>query len=238
MDTDQIKSGLTSLFEKGQRIVFWHDPDGEFTEMIPDLDLTDVSVLCLDETPTLEAKVTIELEQPDTRFLIYETGDQPTPEQDWLLDIRLYADQFAADRSSMILKELGLHQQSLRNHISSRSKFFASKERMGRISKLIDTNDDETSIDRKIMATVLRVEQPEFFTIVRALFHTIPKADLDAQPSAWDEFEKYAITRSFWKQAEEHFGYKEEEPLLKNLLIRLMVTDFDHKSSSGAPKAL
>jgi uncharacterized protein (TIGR02687 family) len=238
MDTDQIKSGLTSLFDNGQRIVFWHDPDGEFAEMVPDLDLADVSVLRLTETPTLEAKVTVELEQPDTRFLIYETGDLPTPELDWLLDIRLYADQFAADRSSMILKELGLHQQSLRNHISSRSKFFASKERTGRIAKLIDDNDDESSIDRKIMATVLRVEQPEFFTIVRALFHTIPKADLDVLPSAWDDFDKYAIAQSFWTQAEEHFGYSEDEPSLKNLLIRLMVTDFDHKASTGAPKAL
>ena len=53
MDTNQIKSGLTNLYDKGQRIVFWHDPDGEFTEMVPDLALTDVSVLRLDETPTL-----------------------------------------------------------------------------------------------------------------------------------------------------------------------------------------
>ena len=130
MDTDQIRAGLTSLYDKGQRIVFWHDPDGEFAEMVPDLDLVDVSVLRLEKTPALEAKVAIELEQPDTRFLIYETGDQPTPDKDWLLDIRLYSEPFAADRSSMILKELGLHQQSLRNHISARSKFFASKERM------------------------------------------------------------------------------------------------------------
>ena len=238
MDTDQIKSGLTSLYDKGQRIVFWHDPDGEFAEMVPELDLVNVSILRLEETPTLEAKVAIELECPDTRFLIYETGDQPAPESDWLLDIRLYADQFAADRSSMILKELGLHQQSLRNHISARSKFFASKERMGRIAKLIDANDDETVIDKKIMATILRVEQPEFFTIVRALFHTIPKADLDELPSAWDDFDKYAIAQSFWTQAEEHFGYTEVEPSLKNLLIRLMVTDFDQRTSSGAPKAL
>jgi uncharacterized protein (TIGR02687 family) len=235
---NQIKTGLTSLYGKGQRIVFWHDPDGEFAEMVPDLDLIDVSVLRLAETPTLKAKVTIELEQPETRFLIYETGDQPAPEKDWLLDIRLYADQFAADRSSMILKELGLHQQSLRNHISARSKFFASKERMGRIGKLVDANDDETSIDKKIMATILRVEQPEFSAIVRALFHTIPKADLDALPSAWDEFDKYSIAPSFWTQAEEHFGYAEDEPTLKNLLIRLMVTDFDHYTNGGVPKAL
>ena len=238
MDTDQIKSGLTNLYDKGQRIVFWHDPDGEFAEMVPDLGLVDVSVLHLEETPTLEAKVAIELEQPDTRFLIYENGDQPAPEQDWLLDIRLYADQFAADRSSMILKELGLHQQSLRNHISARSKFFASKERMGRVAKLIDANDDETAIDLKIMAIILRVDQPEFFTIVRALFHTIPSADLDELPAAWDEFDKYAIAQAFWTQAEEHFGYTDDEPSLKNLLIRLIVTDFDHRASSGAPKAL
>jgi uncharacterized protein (TIGR02687 family) len=238
LDINQIKFGLNKLFDKGQRIVFWHDPDGEFTEIIPDLGITDVSVLHLGEIPMLEAKVTIELEQPDTRFLIYETGDQLTPEQDWLLDIRLYADQFAADRSSMILKELGLHQQSLRNHISSRSKFFANKERMGRVSKLIDASDDEASIDRKIMATVLRVEQPEYFTIVRALFHSIPEADLDALPSAWEEFDKYAIAQSFWSLAEEHFRYKEEEPSLKNLLIRLMVTDFDYRVSTGVPNAL
>jgi uncharacterized protein (TIGR02687 family) len=238
MDTEQIKSNLTSLYDKGQRIVFWHDPDGEFSEMVPDLDLLDVSVLHLDKTPTLEAKVTVELEQPKTRFLIYETGDQPAPENDWLLDIRLYSDQFAADRSSMILKELGLHQQSLRNHISSRSKFFASKERIGRIAKLIDARDDEVAIDNKIMATILKIEQPEFFTIVRALFHTMPEADLDAISSAWDEFDKYAVAATFWSQAEEHFGYAEEEPLLKNLLIRLMITEFDHRISGNIPSAL
>jgi uncharacterized protein (TIGR02687 family) len=238
MDNEQIKSGLTSLYDKGKRIVFWHDPDGEFAEMVPELDLVDVSILRLAETPTLEAKVTIELEQPDTRFLIYEIGDQPEPEQDWLLDIRLYAYQFAADRSSMILKKLGLHQQSLRNHISARSKFFASKERMGRIAKLIEPNDDETAIDKKIMATILRMEQPEFFTIVRALFHTIPKADLDALPSAWDEFDKFAVAETFWSQASENFGYTDEEPSLKNLLIRLMISDFDHRIPTGVPKAL
>lgn len=238
MDNEKIKSGLSSLFDKGQRIVFWHDPDGEFAEMLPNLELMDVSVLRIDETPTLEAKVAIELEQPDTRFLIYEIGEQPAPEKDWLLDIRLYADQFAADRSSMILKELGLHQQSLRNHISARSKFFASKERMGRIAKLLEPNDDEAVIDKKIMATILRVEQPEFFTIVRALFHTIPKADLDILPSEWDEFDKFSIADAFWSQAEESFGYAEDEPSLKNLLIRLMVTDFDHRVPHGIPKSL
>lgn len=238
MDADQIKSGLTSLYNKGQRVVFWHDPDGEFAEIVPDLDLTDVSIMRLEDTPSLAAKVAIELEQPDTRFLVYEDGEQPAPENDWLLDIRLYADQFAADRSSMILKELGLHQQSLRSHISERSKFFASKERMGRIAKLIDANDDETAIDLKIMATLLRLDQPEFFSIVRALFHTIPKADLDEPSAAWEEFDKYAVAQSFWVHADEHFGYADDEPSVKNLVIRLMVTDFDHQSASGAPKAL
>jgi uncharacterized protein (TIGR02687 family) len=238
VDIEQIKSGLTSLYDKGQRIVFWHDPDGEFAEMVPELDLGDVSVLRLNEIPKLKAKVTIELEQPNSQFLIYETDDHPAPEIDWLLDIRLYAGQFAADRSSMILKELGLLQQSLRNHISARSKFFASKERIGRIARLIDENDDESAIDKKIMATILRVEQPEFFSIVRALFHTIPQADLDTPPSAWDEFDRYSVAESFWSLAEEHFGYAEDKPSLRNLLIRLMISDFDHRVVGGVPKAL
>jgi uncharacterized protein (TIGR02687 family) len=225
-------------FNKGHRIVFWHDPDGEFVEMVHDLELSDVSVLCLEEITTLEAKVAIELEQPETRFLVYETAGRPEPDKDWLLDIRHYAEPFAADRSTMILRELGLQQQSLRNHISARSKFFASKGRVGRIAKLIDADDDEITIDKKIMASILRIEQPEFFAIVRALFHTIPAANLDALPSAWGEFDKYAVADTFWSQAGEHFGYAPDEPSLENLLIRLMVTEFDHRVSSGVPEAL
>jgi uncharacterized protein (TIGR02687 family) len=238
VDSEQIQTALGNLFNKGQRVVFWHDPDGEFAEMVPSLVLDHVTVLTIGEVPALETKVTIELERPDDRFLIYETGEKPEPEKDWFLDIRFYAAQFAADLATMILKNLGLHHQSLRDHIAARTKFFANKERLERLAKHVEANDDEVAIDRKIMATLLRIDQSGFFTIVQSLYHSIPNADLNAAPAAWEDFEKYSVHDTFWTLAKEHFGYEEESPSLGNLLIRLLVTELDQRTRSGVPSAL
>ena len=127
MDSAQIKSNLDRIFANGSRIVLWRDEDGEFVEMLPGLDLEGVELRRVDEIPMLALKTEIELEKPGQPFLLYETGPRPDPEEDWLLDIRLYAETFAADRSTMILRELGLMQQSLRDHIAARGKFFARR---------------------------------------------------------------------------------------------------------------
>ncbi len=110
----------------------------------------------------------------------------------------------------MLLKELGLLQQSLRDHISARSKFFANKERQARLARLIEPDDGADAIDLAIMAVLLRVEQTDFFSIMRALFHTISADDLEAAPAVWDEFEKYGVTETFWRAAELYFGYAED----------------------------
>lgn len=135
MDSAHIKSNLDRLFANGARIVFWRDEDGEFEEMLPALGLNGVELRKLGETPALMLKTEIELEKPESAFLLYEKGALPEPEKDWLLDIRLYAEPFAADRSTMILRELGLMEQSLRDHIAARGKFFASKERLSRAAR-------------------------------------------------------------------------------------------------------
>ena len=184
MDSAQIKSNLDRLFANGARIVFWRDEDGEFEEMLPGLDLEGVVLRNLTDVPALSLKTEIELEKPDGTFLLYEKGPVPEAETDWLLDIRLYAEPFAADRSTMILRELGLLEQSLRDHIAARGKFFASKERLSRAKRFIEVGDSAEAIDRALMATVLRAEQTDIFTIVRSLLHTLEPHDLEASLSS------------------------------------------------------
>lgn len=238
MDSNQIRSGLDRLFANGARIVFWRDEDGEFEEMLPGLDLDGVALRNLTDVPALALKTEIELEKPDGAFLLYEKGPVPEAEKDWLLDIRLYAEPFAADRSTMILRELGLMEQSLRDHISARGKFFASKERLSRAKRFIEVGDGADAIDRALMATVLRADQTEIFTIVRSLLHTLDAHNLDALPAAWQEFEKYDLTESFWAQMREAFGFDDEAPSLKALLMRLLITDFARGIDGVCPKAL
>ena len=49
-DLNQIHTALNRLFnEEGQRIVFWNDPDREFSTTVPFLELDGVTTLRLDE---------------------------------------------------------------------------------------------------------------------------------------------------------------------------------------------
>src|SRR5688500_5137158 len=133
-DTKQITTTLNRLFnEERQRIVFWNDPDREFQSMLPFLMLDGVTMLRLDEGGALEAKIRLEREEPDGKFLLYAPTEEPDYEDDWLLDIRLYSRSFRADRASILLQELGLVNQSLRIHIAERRKFFDAKERLQKV---------------------------------------------------------------------------------------------------------
>ena len=139
MDTTQVNDALDKLFqEEQQRIVFWNDPDREFVNTLPFLCLPeDVHVLKLDEIQSFETKIKIEREDPTGRYLIYSPTEEPNYEDDWLLDIRLYSRRFRADRASIILQQLGLANQHLREHIAARIKFFDNKERLKRVQPLV-----------------------------------------------------------------------------------------------------
>ena len=245
MDNSQIENALTRLFdEEGHRIVFWNDPDQEFAITLSLLDLPEgVNILRLDQTGALEAKISMERDDPDGRYLIYSATEEPDYEADWLLDIRLYSRGFRADRASIILDQLGLANQHLRDHIAVRRKFFDSKQRLQKLKAVVDPKDTDLDLDRKIIAVVLKAEQPEWFNMVCTLFHgfTVGEhgdADLDDPPDIWLEVEKFDLDGPFWRMAQSLFGYSDESPTLKNFLIRLLVTDFAHHLKGSLPDSL
>ncbi|OEJ64561.1 BREX-1 system phosphatase PglZ type A [Magnetovibrio blakemorei] len=239
MDEQQIITGLTRLYEEGSRIVFWNDPQREFEDSLPEI--SDVTLLRLDQMGALEAKVVMERENPKARFLVYSPTHQPDPDQDWLLDMRLYSRTFRADRASIVLDQLGLQQQSLCDHIAQRMAFLRSKDRLSRTAKLIAPYDNADDIDRKILSVIVKAEQPEFFNITRTLLHALAEehgGDIDEKPSIWDDIDKYGLANPFWEMADRTFGYSEETPSLRNLLIRLMLTDFASKLNADIPTSL
>jgi uncharacterized protein (TIGR02687 family) len=239
MDIRRIQDALDERFRRdGHRLFFWHDPDREFEDMLGELALDGVSLLRLDEHPALAVKVRLEQEDPTGRYLLYAPFAPPPPDQDWLLDMRLYGASFSADRASMLLADLGLTQQSLRRHLAERAKFFASRERLEQLKRLISPTDTELDVDRKIIAVLANADQPEFFNILISLFDAIPDGNLDEPPPAWAEMEKYGVQPAFWALVASHFGYQADAPSLKNLLIRLLVSGLDHACLAPLPAGL
>lgn len=159
MDITQLQQGIAAKLgtdtDKACRLLFWYDPEQSFKDAITELDLPDVTVLDMTGLSIFETKKRIELDEPQTRFLLYFPYAEPAPDNDWFLDIRLYSEQFFADASSMLLNELGINQMALRGHIRKRQAFFANKQRMAALKRFVTENEDETSLDRKKIMFVL-----------------------------------------------------------------------------------
>jgi len=246
MDNTQIENALARLFdEEGHRIVFWNDPEMEFAITLPLLNLPKgVNILRLDQVGAFEAKIHIERDDPNGRYLLYTPTEEPDYENDWLLDIRLYSRSFRADRASIILDQMGLANQHLREHLAARRKFFDGKQRLQKLQPLVASNDTDVDLDRKMISAVVKADQPEWFNIVRTLFHefTVTKKgddiDLDNPPDVWMQVEKLDLDGPFWQMAKSLFGYSEENPNLRNFLIRLLVTDFVHNLRGTVPDSL
>jgi uncharacterized protein (TIGR02687 family) len=250
MDTKQLNDALAKLFvDAGERIVFWHDPAHEFVDFMNRLpflsfDQTTVQIIRLDEVGALETKIRLERDDSEGRFLLYAPTEEPDYDDDWLLDIRLYSRSFRADRASIILDELGLENHHLREHLAARRKFFDNKDRLQKLKALMTSTDTADDLDRKMLAVVVKADQPELFTIIRTLFHALTEVeredefDLGNSPPCWDQIEKFDLAQPFWQFIKNTFGYSEESPSLRNLLIRLLVTDYAHHLQRHIPASL
>jgi uncharacterized protein (TIGR02687 family) len=242
-DLDKISDALDRIFhEEEARIVFWNDPEREFLMTEPLLELDGVTKLRLDQVGALEAKIRIERDEPTRKFLLYAPSEEPDYEDDWLLDIRLYSRSFRADRASILLQELGLVNQHLRTYVADRRKFFDAKDRLQKIKNLVAPDDVAADLDRKMIAVVAKADQPELFNLVRTIFHAWIEAgseiDLDNPPAVWGQIEKFDLDTPFWQMVKATFGYQEENPTLKNFLLRLLLTDYAHYLKGDVPQSI
>ncbi len=250
MDLAHIHTHLKRLFSSGghdhagHRIVWWYDAAAEFTDELGNLGLENchedgVSLIRLGEAPTLGVKVRVLLEEPKSRFLIYQTGTQLDPAADMLLDIMKWAAPFAADKSTLILRELGLVDELLlKSHISDRARFFASKERTEKLARMIVPGDGAYQIDLKIMAVLARAAQPQLPLILRILLSELDPHDLAVEGETLAEFRRFDVEDAFWELVEREFRYADETPSLRNLLLRLFATDFCRHITGKPPVAL
>lgn len=239
MSKGRIEDGLRALFTS-HPVVFWHDVEGEFSATISTLELDGVQTLLLDQTPTLRAKLELENGR-NRRWLVYSTQPEPEPAKDWLLDVRLRSKSFKADSASIMLEDLGLATQGLRQHLKDRVKFLRAKDRLDRLKRLVLPTDTALDIDRKMLAVLTRADQPDLFALLQRLYAAMVVeglADLAAQPKAWQEVAANDLAPAFWALVQQQLGYTDAEPSLRDLLLRILVTDFCRGLDGNTPQKL
>ncbi len=231
MDSVQLQQGIAAKFgtaaDQGCRLLFWYDPEQSFKNAIAELDLLDITVLDMTEVSIFETKKRIELDEPQTRFLLYFPYAEPAPDNDWFLDIRLYSEQFFADASSMLLTELGINQMALRGHIRKRQAFFANKQRVAALKRLVTENEDETTLDRKMLAVVVKADSAALNDSLLSLLkdYALSLDSDDGELAMMESLAKFGLNDALWQGLAENFSYDAKEPSLVDFVLKLFCTE-------------
>lgn len=233
MDETQVKQSLEKLFEHS-RIVIWYDDDASYADNIPVID--GITVLNLDEMSVLKARVIFDINQPEQKFLLYSANPQPSDQENWLLDVTLYAPVFKADMVSSVMRDLNLVQHHWYQFFADKKAFFKNKDRRQRFQdkRPADTDSDEM-MAVKMMAATLKLDTEDAFRIVIAILSEIAKdGSLDSTDTSLQDFQKFGLEKAFWKMVSDKFGYNNPNPTLHNFILSLFASDLAHSLGNNS----
>lgn len=226
LQNQEFIAGLKAKFAE-HRIVFWHDPDKRFLEELGNLELENVTLLDMTDQSQLAVKKRIEIDEPEQQFLLWFPHDAPPKEFDWLLDIRLYSTEFHADFAAITLNTLGIPQLGLREHIQRRKAFFSIK-RLSALKGLVTEQENEASLDKKMVAVIAGVKTAKteeiLFSLITQYINQQKDDDSDLE-NTLAMLKRHDLEGVLWDILNQEMGYQAEHPTLENLILKLFCTD-------------
>lgn len=236
MDSRKLTEGLQqAFFSENHRLVLWYDPEQTFEDELSSLELPDVQVLRMDKEVALDVKIRLELEDTESKYLLYFPYSELEPEQDWLLDIKLYSRVFYADRISLIFNDLNLQKHSLRAHLAQHQGFL-TKGRVESLKRHVQPDFEEEELDLAMVAVLARAQSPDIATIVFTLADQLAELGegLEAELDVFREIEKFALTSALVRALQREVGYPASQEELSGeagfnfgrFLICLLATGF------------
>lgn len=226
LQNQEFIAGLKAKFAE-HRIVFWHDPDKRFLEELDNLELENVTLLDMTDQSQLAVKKRIEIDEPEQQFLLWFPHDAPPKEFDWLLDIRLYSTEFHADFAAITLNTLGIPQLGLREHIQRRKAFFSTK-RLSALKGLATEQENEASLDKKMVAVIAGVKTAKteeiLFSLITQYVNQQKDDDSDLE-NTLAMLKRHDLEGVLWDILNQEMGYQAEHPTLENLILKLFCTD-------------
>lgn len=211
--TASVRPHLQRRFEV-HRIVFWHDPDGQHSEELNDLDLSEVQILQVANNE-YAVKHRILREATDGKFLIYRSGRIPTGTENWLLDLELAYGVFTADRTALIAQDLELTGQGVSEALRDHEKFFNAAKRIESLKTLLNPNDDANRIRAKMTAVALGQNEHSFTEITRTLLIENAKG----QRAKYDALVDFALNDFYWHGAASIYGYESPTPSIDDMVL-------------------
>jgi len=206
-----IQQRLKTIFQT-QRLVFWYDDNEVLKNEFESIDLDDVTKLEIDNNEFGIKRQLLSL-QPTDKFLIYSPTLAPQDEDNWLLDLNIANYMFSADKTSLILQNLGLD-VSFKEFISKFDKFFNAPTRLKALKWLLSDKESNNTLALKIMATSISCDD-NIDSIMLKVF---------SSDKHFEILSKYSLTKEFFKAVKSKYSYDGDS--VKDLLYKLFQNHF------------
>jgi uncharacterized protein (TIGR02687 family) len=242
MSTNRIQNTIQNIFQDSarwshsqRRIVFWYDPDRQFSSDFDQLQIADVEKIQLADNP-FTVKYRLLVEYPQQNFLLYAPFAEPHPQENWLLDIQKSGLIFSADPAALIYADLGLNQRRLEKLIREYAKFFNNKKRLEDLQAMaISPDSDERELYLAMLSVLAGLKVPDAIALIRRV---LLKGLLETDNPLWTDIVRYVSPAAFWDIVQEHTGFTSPNPSLNKLCVHLLVTHFAKSLHGEIPPQL
>ncbi len=208
-----VKPHLERRFHD-QRVVFWHDPEGQYASELDGLDLSGVTTIRV-ENSEYTIKYRLLVEQPDDKFLVYRSGLVPEGIGNWLLDLELAYGVFTADRGALVSQDLGLNAAGIEEVVQQHEKFFNATKRVQGLKALLRPEDDADRLRAKMSAVLLGQKEHSLLEITRTLL----AENAAGKHTKFDALVDYGLDDFYWQGAASIYGYESATPSVDDFIL-------------------
>lgn len=206
-----------------RRIIFWQDQDGEFSNLVDELCLDGVKILKLTGKNNFDAKMLLSETDTQSNYLVYNPLSYSDIQDNWLLDIELYSEEFRADLLSIRMQELNMPATlQLRKAMKSYSRFFENKERVARLTSFKSNYYNVGQLHIDILAVLAGTSNNTAPGVIRAIM----MKGLDIENNeAVTNIKKFGNEAVLWELINRYTGYiYEENASLISLASHILLT--------------
>lgn len=228
MDIEKVIQDLNRRFAAPlpeyyhRRIIFWHDEDREFEDKLDEIQLDNAKLVALNGSNTFMVKKLLSNDDLMSNYLVYNPLSFDKPDDDWLIDVKLYSEEFRADLISMWMDEMGLVSNfAMRKEVKHYRKFFNAKDRRAKVIAQSKTPEKPAQLHMAVMAAICGIKNAEPNQIMQSVF----RGGMDKTTnSVYQDFVNYGAQEAFWAMVHQGTGYCEEEGDIGQLAIHLLLT--------------
>ena len=228
-DLDAINQDLNKRFAAPlpefykRRIIFWHDEDREFEDKLDDIQVDNAKLLVLTGTNNFAVKKLLNVDDTTGNYLVYCPISYESQEDNWLLNIELYSEEYRTDLMSVRMNDVDLPATpDFLRLMKVYKKFFDAQKRRSAFAKLNKGISTASQMHLTVMAAICGANNAQPNSIVKAVI--AGGTDMETN-KVFQDLVNYGAVAPFWALVKQAAGYFEgEDSSIGNMIMHILLT--------------